>query len=76
MLGYFGRQTRQFTVDRKRNPLYLPMMIAQKSHVPEKSSEILPTGKFTSMDHQPLQITVRFDPCIRSECQRIEVLRT
>jgi hypothetical protein len=52
------------------------MMIAQKSHVPEKSSEILPAGKFTSMDHQPLKITVRFDPCICSECQRIEVLRT
>ena len=69
------RDAGQLAIRRKRNPLYLPMMIADKSHVPKEAPQILPTGKFADMDHQPLQVTMRFDPLIGGERQRVEILR-
>ena len=51
------------------------MMIADESHVPKEAPKILPAGKFADVDHQPLQVTMRFDPVIGSERQRVEILR-
>ena len=51
------------------------MMIADESQVPKEAPEILPTGKFTGVDHQTLQVTMRFDPGICRERQRVEILR-
>ena len=53
MLGDPGRKARQFGIRRKRNPLYVPLMIADESHVAKEAPQILPTGKFTSVNHQP-----------------------
>ena len=51
------------------------MMIADESHVPKEAPKILPAGKFADVDHQPLQVTMRFDPVIGGERQRVEILR-
>ena len=74
MLGDPGRETRQFGIRRKRNPLYVPLMIADESHVAKEAPQILPTGKFAGMNHQSLEAAMRFDPGVCSECQRIEIL--
>jgi len=73
--GDLWREAGQLAVRRKRNPLYLSMMIADESHVPKEAPKILPAGKFADVDHQPLQITMRFDPVIGAERQRVEILR-
>ena len=75
MLGDLRCQAGQLAVRRKRNPLYLPMMIANESHVAKEAPQILPTGKFAGMDHQSLQVTMRFDPRVCGERQRVEILR-
>ena len=75
MLGDLGRQAGQLGIRRKCNPLYLPVMIANESHVAKEAPQILPTGKFAGMNHESLQVTMRFDPRVGSERQRVEILR-
>jgi hypothetical protein len=68
--------TRQLAIGGKRNPLDLPMRVAPESHMAKHAPQVLPAGEFMAVDDDAVKLTVRFEPSVGRERQRVEVVHT